>query len=200
VEGGADFSFTEGKFGRLELLSFVAKATGIGAFDQMFFHSFQGGLDVKDGAARLRDVRATGQAVELAAQGTVGLDGALDVRVNPRVGPRLRGLIKNEWAQKVLLVADGVTALPIDVTVQGTVSRPRYGVAPRMYEPVKTVGGVVTQTLTGATKKLGEAAPATGEGAGQIKDAVQDTLRQGAEGVRDALRGVLGGRKKEDKE
>jgi hypothetical protein len=187
LEGNFSFAVTDGRFGEVKLLSYIAEVTGVGEFDKMFFNGFNGAIKIDDGWATIEEVIVAGPVAQLIGTGKIGLDGALDVYVNPRVGPTIAERVpKEKYSQALLGVVEGFTVLPVAVTVRGTTDSPSYGVRPTTPEVLKDLGGLfkgVVGGVTGTAGAVGETKPV---------EAIKDTLSG-------AIRGLTGGKKEEDK-
>lgn len=186
MEGEAAFAVTEGKFGEVKLLSYIADVTGVDAFNQMFFNQFNGSFRIDEGWADIQEMTVAGPVAQLVADGKIGLDGALDVYVNPRVGPTIAERVpKEKYTQAFLGVVEGFTVLPVAVTVRGTTDDPSYGVRPTTPEVLKEVGGLfkgIVGGITGTAQDATESAPV---------EAIKETIGG-------AIRGLTGQEKKQE--
>ena len=69
-----------------------------------------------------------GPSVAMDAGGKIGLDGQLDVQVQPKIGPTLSDQVHVPCVNQFMKTVDGFTVLPIAITVEGTAENPAYGV------------------------------------------------------------------------
>ncbi len=177
-----------------------------------------GSFDVKSGVARTENLAAAIEGATIAAVGTIGLaDQSLNLRTT--------ALLSSEATQKVggskvgglmtTALANERGELVVPMLVTGTATRPRFAPDAQTIAEMKVrsllpgLGGGSTKgigAIVGAITGKPAAAPAEAKGAEGKPDAPKpdaakpdaakpDTTRQ----LEDALRGLLGGRKKETK-
>jgi hypothetical protein len=165
---------------KLRLFEFLAEQTHIQQFRELGFRTTHGELQIKDESLHLNQVRVDGPAVAVEAGGKIGLDGQLDVQVQPKIGPTLSDHIRIPCVNQFMKTVDGFTVLPIAVTVEGTAEKPAYGVNTMASSMV----GRHTEALIGTIANLftacrgGEAAQkATEETLGTAEKTVDDFLK-----------------------
>jgi hypothetical protein len=180
LSGTAVFDIADGQFIKSRLFEFLAEQTRIEQFRALGFRTVHGVLQIKDGWVHLNQVRVDGPSVAVEAGGKIGLDGRLDVQVQPKVGPTLSDHVRLPCLNQLLKTVDGFTVLPVAVTVEGTAESPAYGVNVM----VSSMVGRHTGALIGTVADLltacrgGEAAQrATEEALGTAKKTVNDLIK-----------------------
>jgi len=188
LDGNVVFDVADGQFVKSPALEFLAEQTRIDEFKHLGFKTLHGELHVKDGWVHVKQIRADNPAVSVEASGKVGLDGRVDMQVQPKVGPAFSENVKIPCLDQFAKTADGFTVLPVAVTVTGTAENPEYGAKVATTGTVgRTVGslvGTVADVLTGCTG---------GEGA---KRTTEEAVEAISEKATDLLEGLLGGKKK----
>ncbi|MBD0316795.1 MAG: hypothetical protein ICV75_08895, partial [Nitrospiraceae bacterium] len=177
--GHAVFDVADGQFIRWRVLEFLADETRIDHFRSLGFETLHGELRLKDGWITLQDVRADGSLAGLEAEGKVALDGRLEIRVAPKVGPTLAPHVKIPCLDQLARTAEGFTVLPIAVTVKGTSERPSYGAALTAGSMVGRQAGAVVGTIADLL---------TGCRAG---DAAQRMTKEAVDAVTGTAKGLL---------
>ncbi|WP_455245090.1 hypothetical protein [Petrachloros mirabilis] len=188
LDGKVVFDVNDGEFVKSPVLEFLAEQTRIDDFKGLGFKTLHGELQIKEGWVKISQIRADGPAVAAEASGKVGLDGRLDVRVQPQIGPAFSDYVKIPCLDHFAKTAEGFTVLPVAVTVTGTAENPEYGAT---VEASSTVGsaagaivGTVAHVLTGCTG---------GEGA---KKTTEEAVEAITEKATELIEGLLGGKKK----
>ena len=73
---------------------------------------------------------------------------ALDVSVQPRLGPRLIDkIVTTEYAAPLLTATDGFLTLPLAITIKGDLDDPRYGVSLALRRTIDSIGDAVKDLL-----------------------------------------------------
>ena len=123
---------------------------------------------------QLNQVRVDGPSVSVEAGGKIGLNGRLDVQVQPKIGPTLSDHVRIPCVNQFMKTVDGFTVLPVAVTVEGTTENPSYGVNTMASSMVGRHAGAVIGTGCSG----GEAAQkATERALGSAKKTVDDLVR-----------------------
>ena len=180
LSGAAVFDIADGQFIKSRLFEFLAEQTHIQQFRGLGFRTTHGELQIKDEWVHLNQVRVNGPSVAVEAGGRVGLDGQLDVQVQPKIGPTLSDHVHIPCANQLMKTVDGFTVLPIAVTVEGTAENPAYGVnvmASRMVgRHTATLIGTIANLLTAC--RGGETAQkATEEALGTANKILDDLIK-----------------------
>ncbi|HKO32102.1 MAG TPA: AsmA-like C-terminal region-containing protein, partial [Nitrospiraceae bacterium] len=180
LNGTLVFDVTDGQFFKVPLLEFLADQTRIDQFRDLGFQTLHGELDVKDGWAHLKQVRVNGPVAGIEAGGKLALDGRLDVRVEPKIGPTLSQHVKIPCLDKLAKTTEGFTVLPLAVTVKGTTQAPSYGVDLTPGSMVERQAGALVGTIADLLTACrgGDAAQKITENAmGAVKDTVKDLMK-----------------------
>ncbi|MEP6933195.1 MAG: AsmA-like C-terminal region-containing protein, partial [Nitrospirota bacterium] len=180
LSGTVIFDVAEGQFVKSPFLEFLAEQTHIEEFRALGFRTVHGELQIKDGWVHLNQVRVVGPAVAVEADGKIGLDGRLDMEVQPKIGPALSGHVNIPCLNQILKTVDGFTVLPVAVTVQGTTEKPIYGAQVTAGKMVGRHAGALVGTIADLfTGCQGGAAAqkATEEAVGVIKDKAKDLIK-----------------------
>lgn len=188
LDGNIVFDVTDGQFLKSPMLDFLAEQTHIDEFKKFGFKTLHGELQIKEGWMKIREMRADGPAVALEASGQFGLDGRLDLQVQPKLGPTLSQRLKIPCLDQFAKTADGFTVLPVGVTVGGTTDKPEYGAtvatAGSGKQYVGALVGTVADLLTGCSG---------GERAQKTTEETVDVIKEKAT---DLMESLLGGKKK----
>jgi len=128
LSGTAVFNIADGQFIKSRLFEFIAEQTHIQQFRGLGFQTARGELQIKDEWVQLNQVRVDGPSVAVEAGGKIGLDGQLDIQVQPKVGPTLSDHVHIPCVDQFMKTVDGFTVLPIAITVTGTAEKSAYGV------------------------------------------------------------------------
>jgi hypothetical protein len=180
LSGTAVFDIADGQFIKSRLFEFLAEKTYIEQFRGLGFRTVHGELQIKDEWVHLNQVRVDGPSVAVEAGGKIGLNGRLDVQVQPKIGPTLSGHVQIPCLNQFMKTVDGFTVLPIAVTVEGTAENPAYGVnvmaSSMVGRHTGALIGTIADLFTGC--RGGEAAQkATEEALGTAKKTVDDLLK-----------------------
>jgi hypothetical protein len=187
LTGTVVFDLTDGKFLKTEFLTYIAKQTRVKEFEEIGFESVHGDLQVKDGWIHVNRLHVEGVALTVDGRGKIGLDGQLDVKVIPKIGPRLARKAKGACYAPLLKIVDGLTVFPFAILVKGTIEKPDYSLevtAGKMIE--KEAGHLASrtiETLTGCGGSLTE----TG---GKVTEETLDTIRGTTKDFFDSLLGT----------
>jgi hypothetical protein len=147
------FDVDNGRFAKSPVMEFLATETRIEEFKGAEFKTAHAELQIKDGWVNLNQTHATGSLYSVEAAGKIGLDGQLDVQISPKIGSSFSKHVKIPCLDQFAKASDGLTVLPVIVTVRGPAGSPTYETK------VETVGGVkregkailggITNLLTG---------------------------------------------------
>jgi len=167
IVGDVAFYLRGGQLRGSGLLDFLARNTGVAAFRDLSFTVIEARLRIEEGVAKIRDAELQGPVAVLVTTGQIGLDGALALRVSPRVGTiwldrHDPGLL----AQVTRMVGD-LAALPMVVTVGGELASPSYGVDTGS-TPILDAG---RDLIVGAARGLGSLVNGSSRRGGQREDA-----------------------------
>jgi len=180
LNGTVLFDVADGQFVKSPVLEFLAAQTHIDSFRGLGFKTFHGELQIKDGWVHLNQARVVGSAAALEAGGKIGLDGRLDVYVEPKIGPTISDHANIPCLNQLMKTADGFMVLPVAVTIQGTVEKPAYGVQVTTGNMVGRQAGALVGTVADLfTGCQGGAAAqkVTEEAIGAIKETVKDLVK-----------------------
>ena len=128
LSGTVVFDIADGQFIKSRLFEFLAEQTHVQEFRGLGFRTTHGEFQIKDEWVHLNQVRVDGPSVAVEAGGKIGLDGWLDVQVQPKIGPTLSDHVRIPCVNQFMKTMDGFTVLPIAVTVEGTAENPAYGI------------------------------------------------------------------------
>lgn len=177
LAGTVVFDVADGQFVNLRVLEFLAEQTRIEEFRRLGFRTLQGEFQLKDGWVHLNQVRATGPAIAVEAGGKIGLDGRLDARVHPKIGPALSDRVRIPCLDQFAKTADGFAVLPVAVTVEGTAENPIYGAQVTGDGMVGRQAGALVGTIANlltACRGGNAAQKATEDAVGAAKDLLKD--------------------------
>jgi len=153
LDGTAIVAIENGRFTKSPLMEFIATQTRIEEFQGAEFKSLHGELHLKDGWINLDQTRAIGSMYSVEAGGKIGLDGQLDAQFSPKVGPAFSTHVKIPCLDQFAKASDGLTVLPITVTMKGSAANPEFGTNVQTAGAAKRTGGelvgVITNLLTG---------------------------------------------------
>jgi hypothetical protein len=188
LSGTAVFDIADGQFIKSQLLEFLADKTHIEQFRGLGFRTVHGELQIKDGWVQLNQVRVDGPSVAVEAGGKVGLNGRLDVQVQPKIGPTLSEHVRIPCVNQFMKSVDGFTVLPVAVTVGGTTENPTYGVNTMASSMVGRHAGALIGTVADlfTACRGGEAA----------QKATEEVLRSAQKTVDDLIKDLFVGKEK----
>ena len=153
LDGTAIVDIENGRFTKSPLMEFIAKQTSIEEFQGAEFKTLHGELHLKDGWINLDQTRAIGSMYSVEAGGKIGLDGQLDAQFSPKVGPAFSAHVKIPCLDQFAKASDGLTVLPVIVTMKGSAANPEFGTNVKTAGAAKRTGGelvgVITNLLTG---------------------------------------------------
>jgi hypothetical protein len=187
LTGTVVFDLTDGKFLKTGFLTYIATQTGVKAFEEIGFQSVHGDLQVKDGWIHVNRLHVEGAALTVDGRGKIGLDGQLDVRVMPKIGPRLARKAKGACYAPLLKIVDGLTVFPFAILVKGTIEKPDYSLevtAGKMIE--KEAGHLASRTIETLTGCGGSFA----ETGGKVTEETLDTIKGTTKDLFDSLLGT----------
>jgi hypothetical protein len=186
LNGTVVFDVADGQFVKAPALEFLAEQTQIDHFRDLGFDTLRGELRIKNGWVHLNQPRAVGPSIEAEAVGKIGLDGRIDTRVHPKIGPAFSEQVKIPCLDRFAKTADGFIELPIAVAIKGTVEHPEYKM-----ETTGTAGhnagslvGTIANVLSGCRG---------GEAAQKKTEKTVDVIKDKAADVKQDL---FGGKKK----
>ena len=169
LEGRLKLHLRDGKLEGFKALDMIAQATGLNLMGAFAFSSLTGEIQIEDGTATIQELEAGGVVTNLQAKGSVDLKGpgAFDIKINPRVGPSIAGLLKGLGPlHAVVGTAEGLLSLPINIVITGPLASPDYSVQSQgATEAVSSRGGKLVGTLLnqltlgGASKLLNALLP-----------------------------------------
>ncbi len=202
LQGEATFSIADGQIAGLELLELLARETRIPSFESFKFFSFEGDVHLRQGRAELDGVRIVGPSHALAIEGFYGLDGQLDLSIQPAVAADLIPLeTKNEYLQALLAPGEtGLTPLPLKFGIVGSTGN--YSVRPEVALPAsrEQLGNTLRGIVGGALQDrlAGRGDPDDGEAGGEKRESLLPELPElpglgGLTGRRDARRAIRAG-------
>jgi len=174
LNGTVSFDVTNGQFTNAPVLEFLADQTRIEEFRGFGFGTLHGALKAKDGWVTIQEFRAIGSVVGIEAGGKLALDGRLDMRVEPKIGPALSKHVRIPCLDQLAKTAEGFTALPIAVTVTETVGAPKYGVTAAGLKRQEGILGSLKDFVKGC--RSGEAAQNKTKQPETVKDSAHDLL------------------------
>jgi len=132
VGGQLEFSVKDGRLQRSGFLSFLSSSLVSPDFQVLAFDTILGRFKIVKGVAEIDELDVSGVGIRLRAEGAIGLNGALNVLVSPRISSNLVARVQIPLASETLRVAGDLFVLPMNYTITGLASDPVYGVAPRM--------------------------------------------------------------------
>jgi hypothetical protein len=178
VEG--TYALRDGGFRDIPVTVAIAKLLGLEELKRLSFESLDGTLHVIKGKAAIKS-RMSGKDVGARAEGTIGLDGNLDMPVTLLLSPALsEKLRKRTSVAKYLTSEEGQTELRLKLA--GSLMRPyptldTAGVSEQVKETIrKKAVEKLDEILTGKKKKAGEEGTDTGKDAG--KELIRGILGQ----------------------
>jgi hypothetical protein len=173
IEG--TYALRDGGLRDIPVTMAIAKLLGLEELKRLSFESLDGTLHVIKGKAAIKS-RMSGKDVGARAEGTIGLDGNLDMPVTLLLSPALsEKLRKRASVAKYLTSEEGQTELRLKLA--GSLTRPyptldTAGVSEQVKETIrKKAVEKLDEVLTGKKKKAGE------EGADADKDAAKELIR-----------------------
>lgn len=180
LTGTVVFDVTDGQFVRSPVLEFLAEQTHIEDFKGLGFKTLHGELQIKDGWINIKQISADGPSVAVEASGRVGLDGRLDVEVQPKIGPAIADKVRIPCVDQFMKTVGGFTVLPVAVTVEGTAANPSYGVTVTPGSAVGKHAGALVGTIADlftACQGGRAAQKATDEALGKFKDTAKEIIK-----------------------
>jgi len=173
LDGAVQIHLRDGRLEGFQALDMLAQATGVNVLGAFAFSKLDGDIQIENGNATMKELQAGGAAGNIQVQGTIDFKGAgaVDLSINPRVGPSIAGLVKGfKPLTSVLNTAEGLLSLPINIVITGTLATPKYAVQSQTATQAvssrggKLVGGLLNEvTLGGSSKLLGALMPSASE-------------------------------------
>jgi hypothetical protein len=127
----------------------------------------------------------------LEGSGKIGWDGRLDGRIMTKIGPSQADKVRIPCVTSLLKGPDGFLALPVAVTVKGTLGAPAFGTEAATTqlakEGARSVAGAVLDVLRGCREKSPpptQAVPGT-EGPDPLKEVGKKVLKGLLKGKQD---------------
>ena len=139
------FSLNNGRIRNTPVTSAVADLLGIDELRKLSFESLDGSLHLRNGMVLLKS-RMSGDDVEVRMNGTVGLDGKLDMPVSLRLSPELSAKF-NDRVSVARYITNKKGEAEVHVKLTGMVTRPR---------PTLDTARVKEQLKETVRKKAGE--------------------------------------------
>lgn len=129
LNGGGELRIDQGRVDGGPLVQGLAAVLGLEELRRLSFEQWSGNFRIEQGKVRF-DSRFSGRQVRLAPQGSVGLDGSLDVTLDARLAPELTArLDKQGGVSRYLADAQGWGQVPLKVS--GSLERPRFEIDAR---------------------------------------------------------------------
>jgi hypothetical protein len=173
LAGAVQIRLRDGRLEGFEALNMLAQATGVNVLGAFAFSKLDGDIQIENGKATLKELQAGGAAGNIQVQGTIDFKGAgaVDLSINPRVGPSIAGLVKGfKPLTSVLNTAEGLLSLPINIVITGPLATPKYAVQSQTATEAvssrggKLLGGLLNEvTLGGSSKLMGALMPSASE-------------------------------------
>jgi hypothetical protein len=191
LSGTAVLDVVDGKVVRAPLLAFLAKYTRIKEFEGMDFDRIHGELRAEEGWIHVTRVQVDSSLARLEGSGKIGWDGRLDGRIMTKIGPSQADKVRIPCVTSLLKGPDGFLALPVAVTVKGTLGAPAFGTEAATTqlakEGARSVAGAVLDVLRGCREKSPpptQAVPGT-EGPDPLKEVGKKVLKGLLKGKQD---------------
>src|SRR5262249_30892236 len=127
LDGTAIFDIENGRFAKSIVMEFIAKQTRMDEFKGAEFQTFHGERHIKDGWINLNQPRVVGSLYSVEAAGKIGLDGQVDAQFSPKVGTTFSKHVRIPCLDQLAKASDGLTMLPVTVTVKGRAANPEFG-------------------------------------------------------------------------
>ena len=124
LSGKGELLIKDGQLDGGELVQGLATVLGLDDLRQISFQEWAGNFTIDHGKVKI-DSRMSGKQVRLAPQGTVGLDGKLNLVLDTRLAPELTARIDaGGKVTRYFKDADGWGQVPLKIS--GSVERPRF--------------------------------------------------------------------------
>jgi AsmA protein len=129
LSGAGDMLVSDGRLVSPGLVKGFSSIVQLSDLKDIQFENFKAQFKVVNGKVQL-DSQLTSERLKLSPQGSIGLDGSLDLGLDTRLSPELSAkLDKGGSVTRYLQDQDGWTQLPLLLT--GDFSSPRFGLDPK---------------------------------------------------------------------
>jgi hypothetical protein len=173
LAGAVQIHLRDGKLEGFQALDMLAQATGVNVLGAFAFSKLDGDIRIEGGNATVKELQAGGAVGNIQVKGTIDFKdaGAVDLSINPRVGPSIAGLVKGfKPLTSVLNTAEGLLSLPINIVITGPLATPKYAVQSQTATEAvssrggKLIGGLLDGvTFGGSSKLLGALMPSASQ-------------------------------------
>lgn len=184
LSGAGDMLVSDGRLASPELVKGFSSILQLSDLKDVQFENFKAQFKVVDGKVQL-DSQIASKRLKLSPQGSIGLDGSLDLGLDTRLSPELSArLDKRGSVTRYLEDQDGWTQMPLLLT--GDFSSPRFGLDPKGInrQASKALGQELNRQLDKLFKSKdsnssteaqpeGEAEPAEDPGRKLLQDSLQ---------------------------
>ncbi|MDG5467047.1 AsmA family protein [Deltaproteobacteria bacterium IMCC39524] len=184
LSGAGDMLVSDGRLASPGLVKGFSSIVQLSDLKDIQFENFKAQFKVVNGKVKL-DSQLTSERLKLSPQGSIGLDGSLDLGLDTRLSPELSAkLDKGGSVTRYLEDQDGWTQLPLLLT--GDFSSPRFGLDPKGInrQASKALGQELNRQLdklfrpkdsssTTETQSGEEAEPAEDPGRKLLQDSLQ---------------------------
>lgn len=154
LDGNLVFDLADGQLKNSKLLNKISEATGTDVFNQLVYKGIHGDIELADGWANIKEMVVNGNATRLIADGRIGLDGELEVDVQPAIGPEVSKTMGSNnkftgYLGSIAGTTSDLLAFPIAVTARGNASDPKYSVKPKLPPGVSDLEDLIGGTVKG---------------------------------------------------
>jgi AsmA protein len=184
LSGAGDMLVSDGRLTSPGLVKGFSSILQLSGLKDIQFENFKAQFKIVNGKVRL-DSKLTSERLKLSPQGSIGLDGSLDLGLDTRLSPELSAkLDKGGSVTRYLEDQDGWTQLPLLLT--GDFSSPRFGLDPKGInrQASKALGQELNRQLdklfkskdsksTAEDQSGGKAEPAEDPGRKLLQDSLQ---------------------------
>jgi AsmA protein len=141
-----EVKLSQGTLQDVPLIETLAGFLGDQGLEVLSYDSFSGSYDLRDGLTSM-NTELNSSKVKMAPQGTLGLDGSLDLSLTTKLAPALMARIGSSTVQKALVDEEGWGRLPLRVS--GSLISPKIGFdsAALQQQAVERGKEVVTEKL-----------------------------------------------------
>ena len=184
LSGAGDMLVSDGRLTSPGLVKGFSSILQLSGIKDIQFENFKAQFKIVNGKVRL-DSQLTSERLKLSPQGSIGLDGSLDLGLDTRLSPELSAkLDKGGSVTRYLEDQDGWTQLPLLLT--GDFSSPQFGLDPKGInrQASKALGQELNRQLdklfkskdsksTAEDQSGGKAEPAEDPGRKLLQDSLQ---------------------------
>ena len=184
LSGAGDMLVSDGRLASPGLVKGFSSILQLSGLKDIQFENFKAQFKIVNGKVRL-DSQLTSERLKLSPQGSIGLDGSLDLGLDTRLSPELSAkLDKGGSVTRYLEDQDGWTQLPLLLT--GDFSSPQFGLDPKGInrQASKALGQELNRQLdklfkskdsksTAEDQSGGKAEPAEDPGRKLLQDSLQ---------------------------